>query len=125
MAKHFPTVSDSTFEQEVLRSEQPVLVDFWAEWCGPCKLVAPTLEALARDYSGRLRVLKSNVDENATSAARYGVRGIPTLALFKDGELKGQLVGNHSREAIEKMIQKHLNGRFPLTLEKVLDTGTE
>ena len=109
MAKHFPTVSDSTFEQEVLRSEQPVLVDFWAEWCSPCKLVAPTVEALARDYSGRLRVLKSNVDENANSAARYGVRGILTLALFKDGELKGQLVGIHSREAIENMIQKHLN----------------
>ena len=109
MAKHFPTVSDSTFEQKVLRSEQPVLVDCWAEWCGPCKLVAPTVEALARDYSGRLRVVTSDVDENANSAARFGVRGIPTLALFKDGELKGQIVGNHSREVIEKMIQKHLN----------------
>ena len=93
MAKHFPTVSDSTFEQEVLRSEQPVLVDFWAGWYGPCKLVAPTVEALARDYSGRLRVVKSDVDENANSAARYGVRGIPTLALFKDGELKGPARG--------------------------------
>ena len=109
MATNVSTVSDGTFEREVLRSEQPVLVDFWADWCGPCKLVSPTVEALARDYSGKLRVLKSNVDENAASAADYGVRGIPTLALFKDGEVKDRMVGIHSREAIEKMIRKHLN----------------
>ena len=109
MAKNVSTVSDGTFEREVLRSEQPVLVDFWADWCGPCKLVSPTVEALARDYTGKLRVLKSNVDENAASTADYGVRGIPTLALFKDGEVNDQMVGVYSREAIEKMIRKHLN----------------
>lgn len=109
MEENVSTVSDGTFEREVLRSEQPVLVDFWADWCGPCKLVGPTVEAIARDYTGKLRVLKSNVDENAAGAVRYGVRSIPTLALFKDGEVKDRMVGNQSREAIEKMIRKHLN----------------
>jgi thioredoxin 1 len=108
MAENILTVTDGSFEQEVLKSELPVLVDFWAEWCGPCKMVAPTVEAIARDYSGKIRVAKVNVDENTSTPGRYGIRGIPTLLLFKGGEVKEQLVGNHPRDNIEKAIQKHV-----------------
>lgn len=108
MAENIVTVSDSSFEQEVLKSDVPVLVDFWAEWCGPCKMLAPTVEAIAKDYAGKLRVAKLNVDENNSTSARYGIRGIPTLLLFKSGEVKDQIVGNYPRDHIEKVIQKHL-----------------
>jgi|SRR3972149_2136422 len=109
MAENILTVTDSSFEQDVLKSDVPVLVDFWAEWCGPCKMVAPTVEAIARDYTGKLRVAKVNVDENINTPNRYGIRGIPTLLLFKGGQVKEQLVGNHPRDNIEKAIQKHVS----------------
>jgi thioredoxin 1 len=109
MAENILTVTDSSFEEDVLKSDLPVLVDFWAEWCGPCKMVAPTVEAIARDYSGKLRVAKVNVDENIGTPNRYGIRGIPTLLLFKGGEVKEQLVGNHPRDNIERAIQKHVS----------------
>ncbi len=108
MAENVLTVTDNSFDSDVLKSDLPVLVDFWAEWCGPCKMVAPTVESIARDYNGRLRVAKVNVDENIATPTRYGVRGIPTLLLFKGGQVKEQLVGNHPRENIEKAIQKHI-----------------
>ena len=108
MAENIVNVTDSSFEQEVLKSEVPVLVDFWAEWCGPCRMVSPTVEAIAKDYSGKIRVAKVNVDENSQTPNRYGIRGIPALLLFKDGEVKEQLVGNLPRDNIEKAIQKHV-----------------
>jgi thioredoxin 1 len=108
MAENIVTVTDSSFEQDVLKSDLPVLVDFWAEWCGPCKMIAPTLEAIARDYNGKLRVAKVNVDENLATPERYGVRGIPTLLLIKDGQVKDQIVGNSPRDHIERVLQRHL-----------------
>ena len=108
MAENIVTVTDSSFETDVLCSDLPVLVDFWAEWCGPCKMIAPTLEAIARDYTGKLRVAKVNVDENMATPERYGVRGIPTLLLIKNGQVKDQIVGNSPRDHIERVLQKHL-----------------
>jgi thioredoxin 1 len=86
-------VSDASFEADVLKAETPVLVDFWAEWCGPCRMIGPVLEDLAKEYSGKLKIVKVNVDENSESAATYGVRGIPTLLLFKNGVLVETKVG--------------------------------
>lgn len=86
-------VSDSTFETEVLHSATPVLIDFWAPWCGPCRAVAPVVEELAGEYAGRLKVLKMNVDDNPGTPARYGVRGIPNLIVFKNGQVHEQIVG--------------------------------
>ncbi|MFQ5695439.1 MAG: thioredoxin [Terriglobia bacterium] len=106
--KNMFQVSDASFEQEVLKSEVPVLVDFWAEWCGPCRMLAPTVEAIAQEYNGKLKVAKLNVDETAGVSQRYGIRGIPTLLLFKDGEVRDQLVGNYPRDHIEQMLDKHV-----------------
>ncbi|OFW31636.1 MAG: thioredoxin [Acidobacteria bacterium RIFCSPLOWO2_12_FULL_60_22] len=108
MAENIFEVTDQTFEKEVLQSDQPVLVDFWAAWCGPCRMIAPTVEALAREYLGKAKVAKVNVDENQSTPAHYNVRGIPTLLLFKGGQVQEQLVGAASRDAIENMIKKHL-----------------
>lgn len=108
MAGNILQLTDQTFEQEVLRSNQPVLVDFWAAWCGPCRMIAATVEALAREYAGRAKVGKVNVDENMQTPAQYNIRGIPTLLLFKNGQVQEQIVGAASREAIENMIKKHL-----------------
>lgn len=108
MAGNVLEVTDQNFEAEVLRADQPVLVDFWAAWCGPCRIVAPTVEALAKEYAGKAKVAKVNVDENNATPARYNIRGIPTLLLFKDGQVQEQLVGAAGRDVIEKMIQKHL-----------------
>jgi thioredoxin 1 len=100
--------TDQNFEQEVLKSDKPVLVDFWAEWCGPCRLVAPTVDALAGEYVGRAKVGKLNVDENQSVTSRYNIRGIPTLLLFKNGEIAQQWVGATSKDAIVKILEKHL-----------------
>jgi len=101
-------VSDATFDQEVLKSEQPVLVDFWAVWCGPCKAIAPTVDALAAKYAGQLKVTKVNVDQNGATPSRYGIRGIPALLLFKDGKVADQIVGYVPQEVIEEKVQKVL-----------------
>lgn len=101
-------VSDATFDQEVLRSEQPVLVDFWAVWCGPCKAIAPIVDGLAATYAGKLKVAKVNVDENGATPSRYGIRGIPTLLLFKDGKVADQIVGYVPQDVIEQKVQKLL-----------------
>ena len=99
-------VSDATFDQEVLKSTQPVLVDFWASWCGPCKAIAPIVDDLAAKYSGQLKVAKVNVDQNSATPSRYGVRGIPALLFFKDGKVADQLVGYVPQESIEEKIKK-------------------
>jgi thioredoxin 1 len=101
-------VSDATFDQEVLQSEQPVLVDFWAVWCGPCKAIAPVLEGVATTYAGKLKVAKVNVDENAATPSRYGIRGIPSLLFFKGGKVADQIVGFVPQEVIEEKIQRLL-----------------
>jgi thioredoxin 1 len=101
-------VTDQSFEQDVLKADQPVLVDFWAAWCGPCRMIAPTVEALANEYTGRARVVKMNVDENQSTPAQYNIRGIPTLLLFKGGQVRDQLVGAASRDVIEDLLKKYL-----------------
>ena len=101
-------VSDATFDQEVLKSEQPVLVDFWAVWCGPCKAIAPILEGVATTYAGKLKVTKVNVDENSATPSRYGIRGIPSLLFFKGGKVADQIVGFVPQEVIEEKIQRLL-----------------
>ena len=101
-------VSDATFEQEVLRSEQPVLVDFWAIWCGPCKAIAPIVDSLAATYAGKLKVAKVNVDENGATPSRYGIRGIPTLLFFKGGKVTDQVVGYVPQNVIEEKVQRLL-----------------
>ncbi|MEO8025784.1 MAG: thioredoxin [Bryobacteraceae bacterium] len=102
------TFTDSAFETEVLGSEVPVLVDFWAEWCGPCRMMTPTVDALATDYVGKVKIGKLNVDENNGTAARYNVRGIPTLLLFKGGKVVEQKVGAMGKADLQKMIEAHL-----------------
>jgi thioredoxin 1 len=102
-------ISDATFEQEVLKSNVPVLVDFWAVWCAPCKMLAPAVEALAGEYAGKARVAKLNVDDSPNTPMRYGIRGIPTLILFKNGEEKDRLVGVTPKDTIAQMIDAHLN----------------
>src|ERR1019366_1089864 len=108
MAGNIVEITDQSFEQEVLQSDTPVLVDFWAVWCGPCRMIAPIVEALANAYAGKAKFVKMNVDENQSTPARYNIRGIPTLLLFKSGQVQEQLVGAASRETIENMIKKHL-----------------
>jgi thioredoxin 1 len=101
-------VTDANFDQEVLRSETPVLVDFWAAWCGPCRALAPIVDDIASSYSGRLKVVKMDVDRNPATPNRYNVRGIPTLLIFKSGKLQEQIVGYVPKEAIEKAIGKQV-----------------
>ena len=104
-------VTDANFDQLVLKSEQPVLVDFWAAWCGPCKAIAPIVDEVAQSYNGRVKVGKMDVDKNAATPQRYGVRGIPTLLLFKDGQVKEQIVGYVARDVIEKALDKNLTSQ--------------
>ena len=100
--------SDASFESDVLRSDKPVLVDYWAEWCGPCKMIAPILDEVSKDYDGRLQIAKMNVDENRDVPAKFGIRGIPTLMLFKDGQLAGTLVGAHPKAKFTAFLDSHL-----------------
>ncbi len=101
-------VSDKSFEADVLKSDLPVLVDFWAPWCGPCKLVAPAVEEIAADYAGRLKVAKMNVDENPMQAQKYGVRSIPALILFRDGDIVDQKIGAVSKAALALFVDERL-----------------
>ena len=105
---HTLEFSDQNFEQDVLNSPQPVLVDFWATWCAPCRMMSPTVDAIAAEYAGRAKVGKLNVDENLTVASRYGIRSIPTLLLFKAGQIQEQVVGTQPKEAINRLIDKYL-----------------
>jgi len=99
-------VNDANFDQEVLKSEQPVLVDFWAVWCGPCKAIAPIVEGVAAAYAGKLKVAKVNVDQNGATPSRYGIRGIPTLLFFKGGKIADQVVGYVAQDVIEEKVKK-------------------
>ena len=101
-------VSDTSFEADVLKSEQPVLVDFWAEWCGPCKAIAPSLDELAGAYDGKLTIAKVNVDDNQNIPAKYGIRGIPTLMVFKNGQLAATKVGALSKAQLAQFIDQQL-----------------
>ena len=107
MSEHVKETSDSSFENDVLKADQPVLVDFWAAWCAPCRMLAPTVEAVAEKYSGNARVMKLNVDDNPSVSQRYGIKGIPTLILFKNGREEERVVGATSEGAISRMIDKH------------------
>jgi thioredoxin 1 len=102
------TLTDEKWKEVVLSSPQPVVVDFWAEWCAPCKMMAPSIEALAEEFDGRVRVGKLNVDENATTSEKYDIRGIPTVMIFKGGEVKEQVVGVTSKENLARLIERHI-----------------
>ena len=100
-------ITDTDFDTEVLKSSAPVLVDFWATWCGPCRALAPKIDELSSTYTGKVKFVKMDVDQNPETAGRFGVRGIPTLILFKNGQMVDQLVGNQPKEVIENVLQKH------------------
>ncbi len=108
MAGFAKEATDSNFETDILGSDKPVLVDFWAEWCGPCRMIAPSVEAVAEEYKDKASVYKMNVDENMNVPQRFGIRGIPTLIVFKGGKEQERIVGAVSREAIAKAIDKHI-----------------
>ncbi len=101
-------VTDETFEKEVLNAEDPVLVDYWAEWCGPCKMIAPVLEEIAEEYAGKLRIAKLNIDDNAETPPKYGIRGIPTLMLFKGGHVEATKVGAVSKSQLSAFIDSNM-----------------
>lgn len=105
---HMMEFTDQNFDEQVLKSAKPVLVDFWAPWCAPCRMMAPTVEAVAGEYAERAVVGKLNVDDNQGVAGKYNIRGIPTLLLFKDGQVAEQVVGATSKDAVKKMLDKHL-----------------
>ena len=108
MSEHIKHVSDESFDSDVLQSETPVLVDYWAEWCGPCKMIAPVLEDMAKDYAGRLTVAKLDIDANPGVTSKYAIRGIPTLILFKGGQVHAQKVGAMSRSQLAAFVDSNL-----------------
>lgn len=108
MSKLIVHVTDKSFEREVLQSPQPVLVDYWAEWCGPCKAIAPLLDDMAEAYAGRMKIAKLNIDQNPQTPPKYGIRGIPTLMLFKDGEVEATRVGALSRFQLTQFLDSNL-----------------
>jgi thioredoxin 1 len=111
MADNVSSVTDNNFEAEVIQASQtqPVMVDFWAEWCRPCHMLAPTVAEIATDYAGRLKVVKVNVDENVNTAGKFNIRGIPTLLIFKGGQVAEQIVGAVPKDQISKVVDRHLN----------------
>ncbi len=102
-------VGDQNFDSEMLNSNIPVLVDFWAAWCAPCRMLAPVVEAIADKYNGKAKVVKLNVDENTLTSGKYNIKGIPTLLLFKNGMIKEQIVGNTTKDTVSRMIENHLS----------------
>ena len=108
MSEHIRYVTDATFTAEVQQSPLPVLVDYWAEWCGPCRMIAPILDEVSHEYAGRLNVAKVNIDENQATPAKYGVRGIPTLMLFKNGNIEATKVGALSKSQLTAFIDSHI-----------------
>jgi thioredoxin 1 len=108
MSEHISPVTDSSFDQDVLKSNVPVLVDFWAEWCGPCRMIAPVLEQIAAESAGKLKVVKLNVDENPQTPPKFSIRGIPTLILFKNGQVAATQVGAVHKAQLAAFVQPHL-----------------
>ena len=108
MSDNITHVSKDSFDEEVLKSERPVLVDYWAEWCGPCKMIAPILDEIAAEYGDKVKICKVNVDENQETAARYAVRGIPTLMLFKNGDVEATKVGALNKSQLAAFLDSHL-----------------
>jgi thioredoxin 1 len=108
MSENVREITDNNFENEVLQSEKPVLVDFWAAWCAPCRMMNPTVEAVADEYKASASVVKLNVDENPSTSQRYGIKGIPTMILFKDGKEEERVVGAASKEALSRLMSKHV-----------------
>ena len=110
MSANIVTLTSSNFDDEITRAATPILVDFWAEWCGPCRMVTPVLEKLAAEYAGKARVGKVNVDEHSGLAAKFGVQSIPTLLLFKGGKVVEQFIGATTRDVLARLIDKHVSG---------------
>ncbi|HOW62848.1 MAG TPA: thioredoxin TrxA [Candidatus Contendobacter sp.] len=108
MSEQIVHITDATFETEVLKAEQPVLVDYWAEWCGPCRMIAPILDNVAADYAGRIKICKLNVDENQATPPKYGIRGIPTLMLFRNGNVEATKVGALSKSQLVAFLDSSL-----------------
>ena len=107
MGQNTQSVTDATFQNDVMNSSTPVLVDFWAEWCGPCRSLAPKLEEIAGEMAGQVKIVKLNVDENPQTPGQFGIRGIPAMLLFKGGKQVGELVGNHPKESIAEFLKTH------------------
>ena len=108
MSEHITHISDATFQQDVLESPIPVLVEYWAEWCGPCKMIAPILDEISKEYQGRIKVAKLNIDENQATPPKYGIRGIPTLMLFKNGNVEATKVGALSKSQLTAFIDSNI-----------------
>lgn len=108
MSNKITAITDDTFEEEVLKADRPVLVDYWAEWCGPCKMMAPVLDDVCEDYDGKLRIAKLNIDENPNTPPKFGIRGIPTLMLFKGGKVEATKVGAISKSQLTAFLDEHL-----------------
>jgi thioredoxin 1 len=108
MSEHIHYVSDATFEQEVLQAGLPVLVDYWADWCGPCKMISPVLDEVAKEYAGRLKVCKLNIDENQGTPPKFGIRGIPTLMIFKNGNVEATKVGALSKSQLTAFVDSNI-----------------